>query len=246
MTKYVPFGGNYQNKVDFFPNSSQGFLLRDPTFNLISPVDLEVKKNQQPEKKEKYVLGGEDSKCFSHNLELELFTSSCSLHVNSLSYTNNEEEEEAFRLRMEAKEVSRISMEQKRMAEEKRKEARCLIGLAMQDMNKAQRIREEAVADFHAARVLKECAARKMINSSNVVQITCNGCRKEFLALSSSSSSSSSPSQDHQIPYYYHNNYNYNTTDQPLFSSASTIHQDGTNCSNLMLWATYDHHHHHP
>lgn len=245
MTKYVPLGGNYQSKVDFFPNSSQGFLLRDPTFNLISPVDLEVKKNdQQPEKKEKYLLGGEDSKCFSHNLELELFTSSCSLNVNSLSYTNNDEEE-AFRLRMEAKEVSRISMEQKRMAEEKRKEARCLIGLAMQDMNKAQRIREEAVADFHAARVLKECAARKMINSSNVVQITCNACRKEFLALSSSSSSSS-PSQDHQIPYYY-NNFNYYNTEQPLLSSASTIHQDGRNCSNLMLWATYDHHHyHHP
>lgn len=253
MTNYVPLAGNYPSKVDFFPNSSQsfrpagaGFLLRDPTFNVISPVDLEVKKKQQ-QKKEKYV-GGENSKCFSHNLELELFTSNCSLNVNSITYTNHDEEageegegyveempEEAFRLRMEAKELSRIAVEQKRMAEEKRKEARCLIGLAMQDMNKAQRIREEAVADFHAARVLKECAARKMMNSSNVLQIACNGCRKEFLALSSSTSS-----QDQEICY----NQNNNIAEQPLLSSVSTIHQDGRNCSSLMFLATYDHHHH--
>lgn len=240
MTNYVPLAGN-PTKVDFSHSSfrpAAGFLLRDPSFNT-SPAELGGEQQHRQQKK----YEGEKSKS-CHNLELELFTSSCSLNSINLSsvnvstpsynkqYTNHEEEDyveelpqEAFRLRVEAKELSRIAIEQKRMAEEKRKESRCLIGLAMQDMNNAQRIREEAVADFHAAQVLKECAARKI--NSNVLQITCNGCRKEFLALSSQES----------------NCYN-NIAGQP-FSSASTIQlepQEG-NCSNLMLWARYDRHH---
>lgn len=156
---------------------------------------------------------------FSHNLELELFTSSCSLDNNTINLEDNNIVEEipqaAFRLRVEAKEISRMAMEEKKFAEEKRKEAKCLIGLAMQEMNEAKRIKEETVAELHAANVLKECSTSKIIinNNSNInnnlLQVKCNSCRKDFLTLAQESFGE--PNQD--------GNFNSN--------------------SNLMLWTRY-------
>ncbi|CAI9110296.1 OLC1v1010295C2 [Oldenlandia corymbosa var. corymbosa] len=91
---------------------------------------------------------------------------------------------EAFRLRNEARELSRVAMEEKALAEEKRYEAKCLIEMAKQEMAKAKKIREQAFAEFNAVQILKDCSTRHVscANNNNIVQITtCNACRKEFM-----------------------------------------------------------------
>ncbi|KAL3525054.1 hypothetical protein ACH5RR_013426 [Cinchona calisaya] len=158
---------------------------------------------------------------FSHNLELELFSSGTSEHNNHHTsqsnigtsfvyepekgdyYSNSgwynnaawkynhsyfrenveyfkEAPFEAVRLRDEARELSRVAIEEKALAEEMRHQARCLIEMAKQETAKARKIKEQTFAEFNAAQIVKDCATRHIMNT-NFVQITCNACRKEFL-----------------------------------------------------------------
>ncbi|KAL3527418.1 hypothetical protein ACH5RR_012074 [Cinchona calisaya] len=166
-------------------------------------------KPRHREMDSEYDQKGQNMNGFCHNLELELFSSSNSSlsgmntciqeQENGEDYSgwyndawNNHyfkesvdiqemppSKEAAVRLRDEAFELSRVAMEEKALAEEKRHQAKCLIEMAKQEMMKARKIREQAFAEFNATQMLKDCATRHI--NSNFVQITCKACRKDFM-----------------------------------------------------------------
>lgn len=113
-----------------------------------------------------------------HNLEeLELFPPSNSSKTFPRTQTPIDEDQEAsleaLRLKFEAEEMMKVAMENKAMAEEKRKEAKHLIELANQEMAKARRIREQVwLADLTTSHLLTDCSTSR--------QIRCNSCRKQL------------------------------------------------------------------
>uniref|UniRef100_A0A5B7B3L0 Putative C2H2-like zinc finger protein n=1 Tax=Davidia involucrata TaxID=16924 RepID=A0A5B7B3L0_DAVIN len=85
------------------------------------------------------------------------------------------------RLKDEAREELRMAMEEKAFAEERRRQANWQIELAKQELTNAKEIREQALVELNKARVLKECATEEI--NSNILQITCNGCKRRFQAM---------------------------------------------------------------
>ncbi|XP_019177204.1 PREDICTED: protein SHOOT GRAVITROPISM 5-like [Ipomoea nil] len=128
---------------------------------------------------------------FSHHHqkleELELFppSNSSSKPFAASTQTPMDEEEdeeeaslEALRLKFEAEEMMKVAMENKAMAEERRKEAKYLFELANQEMAKARRIREQVwLADLTTSHLLSDHCST---SSSSSTQIRCNSCSKQL------------------------------------------------------------------
>ncbi|KAA8547671.1 hypothetical protein F0562_004100 [Nyssa sinensis] len=83
------------------------------------------------------------------------------------------------RLKDEASELLRMAMEERTFAEERRRQANLQIELAKQELTNAKEIREQAVVELRKAQVLKECATKQI--NSNIVEVTCKGCKRQYL-----------------------------------------------------------------
>ncbi|KAA8530701.1 hypothetical protein F0562_005365 [Nyssa sinensis] len=88
---------------------------------------------------------------------------------------------EVQRLKAEAREQLRMAMEEKALAEEKRRQANWQIELAKQELTDAKKIREQALVELSKVQVLKECTTKQI--NSNTLQITCNTCKRPHLVI---------------------------------------------------------------
>lgn len=71
-------------------------------------------------------------------------------------------------------------MAEKAYAEQARQEAKKQIELAEQEFASAKKIRQRAQAELNKAQVLKDHAIKKI--NSNILQITCQSCKRHFQA----------------------------------------------------------------
>ncbi|XP_075522181.1 zinc finger protein SHOOT GRAVITROPISM 5-like isoform X1 [Primulina tabacum] len=115
---------------------------------------------------------GERDENHQHNLELQLLPSSTKFTL---------ENDYICKPGLTSEQQLDFPMAENGLAEEAVRQARQQIELAELEFAKAERIRQQALADLEKARVLKEQFTKKI--SSTILEITCHACKQKFQAI---------------------------------------------------------------
>lgn len=115
---------------------------------------------------------GEPDENHQHNLELQLLPSSTKTTRNQNNYICTP---------ITSEQQLNFAMAENDFAEEAIRQAKHQIDLAELEFAKAERIRQQALADLEKARVLKEQFTKKI--SGTILEITCHACKQKFQAL---------------------------------------------------------------
>lgn len=117
----------------------------------------------------------------NHSTHLQLSIGSCEfLGGNQRNEYSSCEKPASRELKDEAREQLRLAMAEKAYAEQARQEAKKQIELAEQEFASAKKIRQRAQAELNKAQALKDHAIKKI--NSNILQITCQSCKRHFQA----------------------------------------------------------------